>query len=127
MSVQRPCLPLGVWLWEREALLDSYYMYRPSPVCTGGALRMGLGEGVPMTGVQSFQEPGLRDRNPSFLSLLPPWVNQTPSRPESVRNWSHIPGHLPHLWISQLGFRPGDTIRPRVQGKEGGWVGGFCL
>lgn len=82
---------------------------------------MGLGEGVPMTGVQSFQESGLRDRNPSFLSLLPLRVNQTPPRPESARNWSHIPGRLPYLWTSQLGFRPGEMARSRVQGKEGGW------
>lgn len=57
----------------------------------GSALRMGLDEGVPVTGVQSFQEPGPRDRNLSFLSPLPLRVNQIPPRPESLVTHSWPP------------------------------------
>lgn len=88
---------------------------------------MGLGEGVPMTGDQSFQEPGSRDRNLSFLSLLPLWMNQTPPRLESARNWSHIPGYLPLLCTPQPAFRSEEMASSRIQGKEEDWVSGFCM
>lgn len=79
--------------------------------------------GVLMTSVQSFQEPGLRGSNPSFLSLLPLPVNQTPPRPESARSWSHIPatchtsGHL--SWVLGLGKWPDPGSRARK--KAGSW------
>lgn len=91
-------------------------------LCAQEVPQEGLGAGVPMTSVQSFQESGLRDSNP-FLSLLPLPVNQTPPRPESARSWSHIPatchtsGHL--SWVLGLGKWPDPGSRARK--KAGSW------